>query len=367
MANSKLEHDKTTRRRRAMTWSMAFILVASMALPLGGYYFYGEDANAQTAQESNPRANYWRAVREGNQGYSSVTGQEANVLINSGGQNWRQFRNGPISTYGGILLPVVVGLIALFYLIRGSVKLEGGRSGVMVPRWSAAERTLHWYTAILFIVLAITGLSLLFGRSVLIPVLGAKGFAAWAGFSLTLHNYLGPFFVVGVALIIIVWIRHNLPARGDWQWFRQGGGIVGNKHPSAGKANAGEKVWFWVICTFGVAVCVSGLIMDFPNFGQNREAMQTANLVHTVCGLIWMAVFLGHVYIGTIGSEGSLDAMARGEVDANWARQHHDLWYADVQGGGAQATRKASGGGGGLGMPTDSVLRRHHESLQHGS
>lgn len=330
---------RARRRWRAMLWSMLAVTMAALVLPMLGYVYVGiQEASAQAVEETNPRANYWRAVREGIQGYTAVQGPEANVLIQNGGQNWRQYRNRVTAQYGGWILFLVLLAILAFFAVRGRIDLEKGASGHKVQRWTAFERTVHWFTAIIFVVLAVTGLSMLFGRVLLIPLLGPQGFAAWASFAITAHNYLGPFLSLGVLLMIIMWLRHNFPSKEDFAWFFKGGGMVGKEHPSAGRMNAGEKVWFWLICTVGVAVIITGFVLDFPNYGQTRETMQIANFLHGGLSLMWIAFFLGHAYIGTLGSEGSLEAMTTGEVDVNWAKQHHDLWYEEVQKSGAQQT-----------------------------
>ena len=340
-----------TRRRRWRTflWSLVLILAGAMVLPLGGYVYVAfKTAYAQSSatdqQQTNPRANYWRAVRDGTRGYTSASGPyTTNVLIQNGGQNWREIRNGPVSTYTPWILAVMILAIGLHYLVRGPSRLEHRPSGATVERWSLPERVLHWYTATLFILLAITGLSTLFGRAVLVPLLGLDGNAAYAAFAIALHNYLGPFLVVGVLLEIIAWFRSNIPNQTDVEWFKQGGGVVGNKHPSAGRMNGGEKAWYWFIATFGVAVCVTGLVLDFPNFGQSREAMQLANIIHAVCAIIWLAIALGHMYIGTLGTEGALEGMTTGHVSVEWAKQHHDLWYAEIARQGQAPARKPAG------------------------
>lgn len=353
------------RRRRMMTWSLVLMLVASVAIPLAGYIFYAPPASAQADDNNvNPRAEYWRAVRESAAGITTASGEyTTNTLIQGGGETWREMRNGPISTYGAWFMPLVVLAIGLFFMWRGRVRLVEGRSGIVVPRWSVAERTIHWFVAVLFIILAITGLSLLFGRRVLIPMMGAEGFAWWAQWAKDIHNYLGPFFTIGVVLMIVSWIRYNLPTMTDMRWFMQGGGIIGDKHPSAGRMNGGEKGWFWIICTVGVATIISGLVLDFPNFGQSRETMQIANVIHGICSIVWIGVFFGHVYIGTLGMEHSIEAMTKGTVDANWAKQHHDLWYHDVE---DKESTVARGGkeSGDSAVPTDSILRRHSESAR---
>ncbi len=351
--------EKTTRAtrgrryRRIVWWTVAIILVGAVALPLGSYVYTGfQPAYAQAVEDTNPRANYWRAVRSGDQGYTSVVGQETNVLVQNGGQNWRQYRNRLLANYGGWALFGLALLILLFFGWRGRVNISKGRSGVMIMRWSSLERFVHWYTAILFVILTITGLSMLFGRAVLIPLLGPRGFAAWADIAMGLHNVLGPAFSIGVVVMILMWIPRNLPQKGDGEWLAKFGGMFNDDvHPPSGRVNAGEKIWFWIIATVGVGVIVTGFILDFPNYGQTRETMQLANIIHGALALVWVGVWFGHAYLGTIGTEGTLEGMTGGYVDANWAEQHHDLWYEEVRHGGTQApqgaTERAKPGPGG--------------------
>ena len=350
-ATSKLSTTRT-RHRRIFLWSLALILAGVTLFPLGGYvYVMFKPAYAQSSaeqqqqqQQTNPRANYWRAVREGSQGYTSASGPyTTNVLIQNGGQNWREVRNGPVSNYVPWILAVSVLAIGIFYFVVGPTRLEHRPSGAKVERWSLPERVLHWYTASLFILMAITGLSLLFGRAILIPWLGLEGFGAYAAFAVTLHNYLGPFFMVGVLLELISWFRYSIPNQTDVEWFKQGGGVVGHKHPSAGHMNGGEKIWYWFIATFGVAVCISGLALHFPNFVQSRETLQLANVIHAVCAMIWLAIAFGHMYIGTLGTEGAIEGMTTGYVSVEWAKQHHSLWYEQVSRRGEAPARKPAG------------------------
>ncbi len=345
---------RRARYKRITLWFIAIIVLGAMVLPMGSYVYTGiQEAQAQSVKDTNPRANYWRAVRDGQGGYSAVTGTslsgevintETNMLINNGGQNWRQIRNGLIANYGGWFLFIVLIAILVFFAKVGRVPLEHGRAGQTVERWAAHERIIHWITAISFIILAITGLSLLFGRAVLIPLMGYEGFAAWAGMAKGLHNFVGPWlFTPGVALMIVLWIRHNIPNAEDIQWFAKGGGITGKEHPHAGFVNGGEKVWFWFICTVGVASIVSGFFMDFPNWwSASREGMQTANVVHAVSSILWVALWFGHAYIGTIGTEGALEGMTTGKVDVNWAKQHHDRWYEQLQSKSSEQARDAT-------------------------
>ncbi len=360
-----------------MIWSLLIIICGAMLLPAASYLLFddnaGDTAHAQTAHaqpvtEQNPRANLWRAVRQGNIGYSAVAGAESGVFINNGGQNWRQMRNGIIANYGGWAIIIALLAILLFYVVRGKIKLATQPAGLTVPRWQTWERVMHWYTAALFVVLAITGLSLLFGRMVLIPLLGARGFSAWADFSINAHNLLGPLFTIGVFAMLVLWVKNNLPNIIDFKWLVAGGGIIGNQHPSAGKTNAGEKIWYWIVILLGLlTVCISGLALlgwlaqlGVDALDGSRAAMQGMHQIHSIAAIIWIVVFFGHAYIGTIGTEGALQGMATGRVSVEWAKQHHDLWYEEVkdQAGEAPSATKdneAVGGIGGVGGSSAST------------
>lgn len=333
------------RRRRSMLWSLALILVLSIALPLG--YALAQSGGGQGVQQqqrfgqdgaSNPRSDTWRQAREGQAGYTAQTGPYVtNTLINNTGETYRQFRTGPLLTYGGYLLIGALLLVALVFTLIGRIRLEHGRAGMTIQRWKPLERYLHWFVASTFIVLAITGLSLLFGRTVLIPLLGHEAFAAFADIGKFVHNYVGPAFSLGVLLMIVLWVRHNMFNAVDLKWFAAGGGIFTKGHPSAGKFNGGEKVWFWAgLVLLGTAVGVSGFLLNFPLFGQTRTDMALYQVIHAITSLVWIAFFFGHAYIGTAGTEGALEGMAKGRVDVNWAKQHHDLWYQDEIAKGVQ-------------------------------
>ncbi|MFC1665181.1 formate dehydrogenase subunit gamma [Pseudomonadota bacterium] len=278
----------------------------------------------------NPGADLWKKIRGAGSGMTQDRSIEGGVLINSAGQDWRILREQKLIKYSSWALLAAILLVILFRVVHGQIKLEKGYSGQKIKRWSVYERTIHWFTAICFIILAISGLTTLLGRSLIIPVIGAEAFSYWASLMKLLHNYIGPFFSFSVLLVIINWMGRALPSKDDIHWLASGGGIIGHAHPSAGTLNAGEKGWFWIIATVGVVCSVTGLILDFADFGQTREDMQLANIVHSISAVAWMVVAMGHIYMGTIGTEGALEAMTTGEVDVNWAKQHHDLWYQQV-------------------------------------
>lgn len=274
---------------------------------------------------------FWRDAAAGVSGRTSSNSPGAETLIMVEGERWRQIRNQWISPGGAIALGGTLVALVCFYLLVGQVKLHKPRSGRRIERWTRWDRTIHWYVASLFIILGITGLSILYARWFLQPILPTGVWAAWMNAAKNIHNYLGPLFAIGVLAMILKWIRHNAFNRIDLKWFLKGGGIVGKGHPSAGYLNGGEKVWFWLIVFVGLTVVVSGLVLDFPNFGQSRETMQTFLIIHAVASLGLMAASLGHIYIGTIGTEGAFEGMKTGYVDETWAEQHHDLWYQEVK------------------------------------
>lgn len=325
----------TIRKRKAATWTVAAVLVLSFVAPFAGLLPQVQAAYAQRqaaeAAGDNPRSEYWREVRGAQSGYTAVTGAESGVLVNSSGQNWRLIRNGWIASVAPWLLLAVLVALGAYHAKRGRNMVDRPLSGRKVLRWKTWERAAHFAMAGLFIILAITGLSLLFGRAILIPILGKDAFAAFASFAKDVHNYLGPAFAAVLAFVVLAWMRHNFFNAHDVAWLKKWGGLFGGSHPHAGRMNGGEKVWFWIVALVGGAVCISGFVLDFPNFGQTRETMQVAHVIHAALAAGWIAVAFGHIYIGTLGTEGALEGMTTGYVSEEWARQHHDLWLDEIQ------------------------------------
>jgi len=236
-----------------------------------------------------------------------------------------RLREGPVRTVAALNTLVIV----LFYLIRGSVRIEGGPSQARLVRFNAFERFVHWMTAASFVVLAISGLNITFGKELLTPLIGPAGFAEWSQWAKYAHNYLSFPFTLGVILIALIWIAGNIPNRIDVEWVKRGGGIVGNDHPPAYKFNAGQKLIYWIVIIGGGAIAVSGYLLMFPFYATDIAGMQLAQIVHGVVAVLFVAAMLAHIYIGTIGMEGAFEAMAEGTVDENWARQHHRLWLEE--------------------------------------
>lgn len=287
-----------------------------------------------TARTGATEADFWRGVRQGIEGRVSIPDAKAGVLIQSEGENWRNIRNGPLSTYGVWMLLGMIVVIAAFFAVRGRIRIDAGPANRSVVRFNAIERFGHWLTATAFLVLALTGLNMLYGRYVLLPAIGPRGFATLTLWGKYAHSYIAFAFMLGVLLLIVLWIRHNIPNREDLAWLARGGGLFKKGvHPSAHKFNAGQKLIFWAVVLGGSALSVTGfyLLMPFA-FGMTIHDMQYFVVVHSAVALVLVAVIIAHIYIGSIGMEGAFDAMGTGRVDENWAREHHDLWLAELQG-----------------------------------
>ncbi|HET7154340.1 MAG TPA: formate dehydrogenase subunit gamma [Hyphomicrobiaceae bacterium] len=274
------------------------------------------------------------------QGRTTLPDARSGVLEQPAGRDWRQFHQVTLRWVAAISILGMLAVLILFYLIRGMVRIENGRSGRTLVRFNAFERFVHWMTASCFIVLALSGLNITFGRELLTPLFGPEMFASWSQWAKYAHNYLSFPFTLGVVLMFLMWIAWNIPTGTDIRWIKEGGGIVGNNHPPARRFNAGQKAIYWVVVLGGAAAAVTGYLLMFPFYATDVSGMQLAQMVHGVVGVVFIAIMLAHIYIGTIGMQGAFEAMGKGEVDVNWAQQHHSLWLekeaqkGHVRGGG---------------------------------
>jgi formate dehydrogenase subunit gamma len=301
-----------------------------------------EQQERSVSQPGN-NAPVWREVRSGQSPYtnSTVKGRETEVLVQSWGETWRQIRNGPVTFYGGWLVVLVLAAILGFYFTFGPVKLHGKPTGRQIRRFSTLDQVVHWSVAISFCVLGLSGLIMLFGKHVLLPIIGYTLFAWLTALSKNLHNFIAPVFIVSVIAMVVLYARHNLPKSYDFQFLFNAWNVMARgKHVPSGKFNAGEKVWFWGgVVVLSVIVIWSGLILLFPNFDQTRSVMQNAWIWHATAALLYIAISFGHMYLGTIGLEGSYQAMRTGYVDEVWAKEHHEYWHNDMKSGrGAAAS-----------------------------
>ena len=313
----------------------AFLLIAAMSVP-------------STAQQVNPTASSVKEqqlLQELNriQGRVSIPDQRSGVLEQPAGRDWREFRNVTLRWIGGIAILGMLAALVIFYLSRGMVRLESGRSGRSIVRFTAFERFVHWMTATCFIILAISGLNITFGRPLLLPLIGFEAFSEWSQWAKYAHNYLSFPFTIGVVLIFLMWVAGNIPNKVDINWLKRGGGMVGHDHPPAYRFNAGQKAIYWIVVIGGGALAVTGYELMFPFYVSGIEGMQLAQIVHSIVAVLFVAAMLAHIYIGTIGTEGAFEAMGTGTVDVNFAREHHSLWLEEQQArAGVNDTRPAA-------------------------
>jgi formate dehydrogenase subunit gamma len=306
---------------------------------------YAEEQTIQQAQQDSrvPDTNLGEAasgkVHIDRHYLGQYGNKEGTVILQRGGNTWRVLRNGPLATISGAIL--VLALIGIFLVWRliGPARVEGAESGPRLQRFTGWERHLHWATAISFIILAVTGLVILFGKKLLIPLLGHEVFSFIAYVFKYLHNFVGPLFIVCSVLMFFTFLRRNVFRRIDWLWIKRAGGLIGHGHVPAGFFNAGEKSWFWLgVTLLGLVMSVSGLLLDFIGFGQTRYVLQVANYLHLAGATLYIAAAMGHIYIGTWGTPGTYHGMRHGDVTEDWARAHHAVWYEEAKAGVAPGT-----------------------------
>ena len=318
---------------------------------------YDKQSNAERAKvQPGNNAPVWRAVGAGITGSSSLPKSEApeagNLIqpfvqypgsrLTNAGEAWRQVRNNWLLPYGGALLLIVLLAIAIFYFTKGTIKMHAADTGRRIERFTPFERSAHWSNAIAFCILAISGVVMAFGQFFLLPVIG-KSLFGWLTYALkTMHNFAGPVFAVSLVIVFFTFLRDNWPQKGDIAWLGKGGGLISGAEPASNRFNAGEKLVFWGGVFFlGIVVVSSGFVLDklLPGLMYERATMQIAHMVHAVAAVLMMAMFLGHIYIGTLGMQGAYQGMKTGYVDEAWAKEHHEYWYDDIKAGKVPAQR----------------------------
>jgi formate dehydrogenase subunit gamma len=316
------------KRIRWIFGAFALLALVTVAVP----------AAAQQPNSVNPTASSVKEdqlLRELNriQGRGTLPDVKSQVIEQPQGRSWRQFHEVTLRWIGALGIVGMLALLIIFYVVRGTIRIMAGRSGRTLLRFNFVERAVHWMTAVSFIILGLSGLNVTFGKTLLLPLIGPEAFSNLALAAKYAHNYLSFPFTLGVLLALILWIRDNIPERIDVEWIKQGGGIVGDRHPPARRFNAGQKIVFWVVVLGGFAMAITGYILMFPFYGGlSIGAMQWAQILHGVIGVLFVAAILLHIYIGTLGMEGAFEAMGSGEVDLNWAKEHHRLWVEEELG-----------------------------------
>ena len=312
---------------------------------------YDKQTNAERAKvQPGNNAPMWRQVGQGVSGFSSLPKSEApeagNLIqpfvqypgsrLTNAGEAWRQVRNNWLIPYGGALLVIVILAIGIFYFTKGMIRNHAPDTGRKIERFTPFERAAHWSNAIAFVILAVSGVVMAFGKFFLLPIMGGTLFG-WLSYVLkNMHNFAGPLFAVSLVIVFLTFLRDNWPQKGDMNWLLKGGGLVSGAEPASNRFNAGEKVVFWGGVFFlGLVVVSSGFVLDklLPGLVYERSTMQIAHMIHAVATVLMMAMFIGHIYLGTIGMQDAYKGMRTGYVDETWAKEHHEFWYDDVKAG----------------------------------
>ncbi len=316
--------------------AIALLLLAVAAAPVAAQQPNSVNPNGSAVQEQQLLDQLHRV-----QGLGTIPDTKSYVIEQPQGREWRLFHEGYLPWIGGVVILGAIVVLLLFYFIRGVIRIEGGRSGRTILRFTAVERLTHWTIAISFVILGLTGLNISFGKSLLLPLIGPDAFSRWSIAAKYLHDYSSIPFVIGVLVLFLLWVRQNFFTRVDLRWFQEGGGMVGHKHPPAYKFNGGQKLLFWLVVLATIGVALSGFSLLFPFYLTNILGMQTSEIVHAVIAMLFIGLILAHIYIGTLGMEGGFEAMGTGDVDLNWAKQHHALWVEQELGQGRAATPPA--------------------------
>jgi formate dehydrogenase subunit gamma len=274
------------------------------------------------------------ALKEGDKitGRVSIPDKMSGSLIQPAGRDWRDFQRSTLPIIGGVAILGMLVVLAIFLMVRGRIRVEHGFSGSKILRFASFERFTHWLTASCFIILALSGLNISFGRILILPLFGPEAFSTMSGYGKWAHNYLAFPFMFGLVVMFLIWIKDNIPGKLDLQWIKQGGGILANgQHPPAKRFNAGQKGIFWIVIIGGVLMSLSGWYLLFPYVPADVTTLQFWTVIHAVIAMLFIAAMLAHIYIGSVGMEGAFDAMGTGEVDLNWAKEHHALWVEEEQ------------------------------------
>ena len=156
-------------------------------------------------------------------GLGKIPDTKSYTLEQPAGRDWRHFHEVTLRWIGGVAILGMLAVLVVFYLLRGMVRLESGRAGRGIVRFNAFERFVHWMTAVCFVILALSGLNITFGRPLLLQMMQPESFTAFSEWAKYAHNYLSFPFTLGVVLIFLMWIGGNIPTRVDLEWLKRGG------------------------------------------------------------------------------------------------------------------------------------------------
>ena len=194
---------------RVIAGAFAFAVMIAMSAPVSAQQPNAVDPNAAAVKEQQ-LLQQLKSI----QGRGTIPDVKSYVLEHPVGRNWQEFHNVTLRWIGGIAILGIAAVILIFYLSRGMVMIKSGRSGRKIVRFNAFERFVHWMTATCFIILALTGLNVTFGRPLFAATVGSEAFTTWSEWAKYAHNYLSFPFTLGVVLIFLMWIGGKYPECG---------------------------------------------------------------------------------------------------------------------------------------------------------
>jgi formate dehydrogenase subunit gamma len=201
------------------------------------------------------------------------------------------------------------------------------RSETGIVRYTFWDRVLHWFVALTFIYLMLSGLALGYARMAwLYDVLGGGQTVRF------LHPWIGVAFSAGIIAMLAAWLSQMRFHPVDREWTRRVGAYVREGHVDldVGKYNAGQKGYYWFAIVTGLLLLLTGIPLWFPE-SMSAGWVLASRLLHHVVFLLSVAGFIIHVYVSTAMFPGTLSAMTAGSVSRRWAAWHHPRWFRDEE------------------------------------
>jgi formate dehydrogenase subunit gamma len=197
-----------------------------------------------------------------------------------------------------------------------------------IQRYTANERVYHWFTALAFILLALSGLALF--HPSLFWLTSLLGGGTWTRI---LHPFIGVVMTVSFAVMVMRFWRHNHLTRSDLVWLSRWRDVLAQREsrlPESGRYNGGQKLLFWVMLVMMLLLLASGILIWQPWFTPAFPItlVRVAALTHAAAAFVLILGIIVHVY-AALWVRGSMGAMLRGYVSSAWARKHHAAWYRD--------------------------------------
>jgi formate dehydrogenase subunit gamma len=199
-----------------------------------------------------------------------------------------------------------------------------------VERYTLHERLSHWFSGLTYLYLLLTGLALYSPHLYWIAAVlgGGPTIRFW-------HPWVGLLFVIAIVWMHWLWRADMHLTDADRRWNHGVKNYIENRDeevPPAGRFNAGQKEFYWIMLFGAALLLISGLVMWFPEYVPQglRGLRSTAVILHEIAALITIGAFIIHVYMGLFLVPGSLHAIVHGYVSRGWARAHHRLWYERV-------------------------------------